>query len=314
MPDYNSLRDQFFGRVQLDPRLAEDHMPYRWQTIDLAKERGRLYDTGAPLEDAYMPRPMMSRGEMFMRQMAHNSSVADPSLVPTYGFKPVENTNPWGPVFDQLIQIMNDPRNSWIGLGPMMGAFKIMHPKFGNYFVKTADEARALIKKLRQQAEDAGIYNVHPTVHEIPDEVLSPSPMKQEAAKAGGDIAEKGSQQQIVRFGNEKPSLDSRPGSGPVPYPDWLWMRGGYRPETGAKHAARTADGSYTGGTSESPESWAQMLLDRWNQFRTQHAEVVGEGELTPEQALEAMKRMNLVPPGYDETMRTRIPPQGSGN
>lgn len=80
-----------------------------------------------------------------------------------------------------------------------------------------------------------------------------------------------------------------------------------FRPPKGGKHVTDH-------GISDSPESWAKLLNQRWADHDRMMQEGLASG-MTTDQVIAYMRQNNLLPLGYDGTMKMRpYRPQGRGN
>lgn len=61
-------------------------------------------------------------------------------------------------------------------------------------------------------------------------------------------------------------------------------------------------------GLSSSPQSYAQGLSNRWDNFNSMKQEGVQSG-LSEQETMLQLRRMNLLPPGYNETKRLGFNP-----
>lgn len=77
-------------------------------------------------------------------------------------------------------------------------------------------------------------------------------------------------------------------------------MDGGYVPQQGPSHFSTT-----TNRLSEDPVSWAKMLNQRWGNYEHAKQSGISEG-MTVDEAEQAVKQLNMRPPGFEETRQLR--------
>lgn len=238
---------------------------------------------------------------------------------PAYGFSQAYQPSPQAEAFGRVLEALQDPRNQWIGAGPLSGLGKLAGAAKVAGSVLHQPKPRPTLmngEKLTESFTDISGKN------RLPSDLMSGSDVMSRGYDPNGPGFQRSWGLESGKFDYTPPTVRNKNEAAQYAQ-DYLertekdeafsnaFQDNIFRTET--DYATKYGGGSVpyrapqhyspkTETASSSPLTWGDLLSRRHDMYQNMTNQAIKEEGFTPEEAQHALRLLNLEPPGLKET------------